>query len=218
MARVPATSLPPTCQPSRYFRFDLRPLEVTIVDPHTGHLLWRTWRIYGSIHPELAWDSIPLVVDFFKCIYQALYGFMRLSVDWSPRRNKKKRWNVWFHRIKFEMFRLWLQPGMTRKPVTERKVNSNLAHNRHSGDQVIWPLLSFFEPDVFAGNTTKSWTNKNLQALGVGVLPQDAPQRKSRIVSTECESGLCLPEKYPWNSTNLPFYLERRWKKKLCLQ
>ena len=29
MARVPATSLPPTCQPSRYFRFDLRPLEVT---------------------------------------------------------------------------------------------------------------------------------------------------------------------------------------------
>ena len=135
------------------FCFDLRPLEVTIVDPHTGHLLWQTWRISGSIHPELAWDSIPLVVDFFKCIYQALYGFMRLSVDWSPRKNKTNRWNVWFHRIKFEMFRLWVQPGMTRKPVTERKVNSNLAHNRHSGDQVIWPLLSFFEPDVFAGNT-----------------------------------------------------------------
>ena len=162
-------------------------------------------------HPTGGW-FFQMYIPGFVWLYETIN---RLK---PPGKTKKNVEMYDFTGLNSRCFRLWLQPGMTRKPVTERKVNSNLAHNRYSGDQVIWTLLSFFEEDVFAGNTTKSWTNKNLQALDVGVLPQDAPQRKSRIVSRECESGLCLPEKYPWNSTNLPFYLERRWKKKLCLQ
>lgn len=206
MARVPATSLPPTCQPSRYFRFDLRPLEVTnFRSPHRSPPLTNLaniWeyppRIGVRFHPTGGW--------FFQ-MYQALYGFMRLSVDWSPPEKTRT-----VEMYDFTGLNSRCSDDLTSarydKKTSDRKESEQWLGTVTSTGGIKWFDLCFPFLNRMRWKEIP-WTQ------GTMSIECFFSHRMPNVVNVALSlQSVKVDYVSPWNSTSLPFYLERRWTKR----